>query len=281
MEKITKTYLLNHYIKSNYHTHTFLCKHAIGDVDDYVKRAIRLGYHTIAITDHGPFPDFLQKRLHSRRMSAEQYDKMYLDQLGRAKKEHKKDICILSGVEIEYMDELAPFYERAKGELDFLILGQHYIKSMDEYVSIFDHPLTKEEVEIYVDTVTKAMDSKMFKIFAHPEIFSWDIKEWNEVCEYASKRIIASAIKNNVILEINVNGVRNSLYQNKVIKNKEGVNFPYPRIEFWRLVEQTDALVMINDDAHAPNRICDEYTIMVYKSIIGNSKIKLINKIEI
>ena len=35
-------------IESNYHTHTFLCKHAIGDVEDYVKRAIQLGYHTIA-----------------------------------------------------------------------------------------------------------------------------------------------------------------------------------------------------------------------------------------
>ena len=53
-------------IKSNYHTHTFLCKHALGDSEDYVKRAISLGYHTIAITDHGPFPKLLQnsKPLH-------------------------------------------------------------------------------------------------------------------------------------------------------------------------------------------------------------------------
>ncbi|MEI3505641.1 MAG: PHP domain-containing protein [Bacilli bacterium] len=50
-------------IESNYHTHTFLCKHAIGDVEDYVKRAIQLGYHTIAITDHGPFTKELQKSL--------------------------------------------------------------------------------------------------------------------------------------------------------------------------------------------------------------------------
>ena len=26
-------------IKANYHTHIFLCKHAIGDVEDYVKKA--------------------------------------------------------------------------------------------------------------------------------------------------------------------------------------------------------------------------------------------------
>ena len=49
-------------IKANYHTHIFLCKHAIGDVEDYVKKAIGLQYHTIAITDHGPLPKFLQKK---------------------------------------------------------------------------------------------------------------------------------------------------------------------------------------------------------------------------
>lgn len=281
MIHITKEYLLNNYIKSNYHTHTFLCKHAIGDVDDYVKRAIGLGYHTIAITDHGPFPKFLQKQLNSRRMSIEQYNEVYLDHLARAKKEHQNEIDVLSGVEIEYMEELKPYYDKFTNELDFLILGQHYIKVGDAYVSIFERPLTEEEVDIYVDTVTRAMDSKMFKIFAHPEIFSWDIRNWNEICEKAAKRIIASAIKNNVILEINVNGVRNAFYQRKEIVSENGINFPYPRIEFWRLVEKTDALVVINDDAHAPNRICDEYTLMVYESVINKSKIKLIGKLEI
>ena len=87
-------------IKANYHTHTFLCKHALGDVEDYVKKAISLGYHTIAITDHGPFPKFLQKKLNSRRMSIEQYTEVYLDMIERSKKLHEKEIKVLSGIEI-------------------------------------------------------------------------------------------------------------------------------------------------------------------------------------
>ena len=31
-------------LKANYHTHTYLCGHAVGDVDDYVNEAIRLGF---------------------------------------------------------------------------------------------------------------------------------------------------------------------------------------------------------------------------------------------
>lgn len=50
-------------IKANYHTHIFLCKHAIGDVEDYVKKAIGLQYHTIAITDHGTSAKIFTKKI--------------------------------------------------------------------------------------------------------------------------------------------------------------------------------------------------------------------------
>lgn len=281
MEKTNKENSVGCYIKSNYHTHTFLCKHAIGDVDDYVRRAIHLGYEKIAITDHGPFPKFLQKKLHSRRMSFEQYDEVYLDHLSRAKVDHCKEILVLSGIEIEYMDELKPYYDKFLQDLDFLILGQHYIKIDDAYVNIFDQPLKKEEVEVYTNTVVDAMNSGMFKILAHPEIFSWNIRNWDEICDEASEKIIDAAIKNNVILEINVNGIRNAYYQGKEMKGENGINFPYPRLEFWRLVEKKGALAMINDDAHAPNRICDEYTLMVYKSVLNHSKLKVVSTLDI
>lgn len=133
-------------IKANYHTHIFLCKHAIGDVEDYVKKAIGLQYHTIAITDHGPLPKFLQKKLNSRRMSIEQYKEIYLDSLARAKQLHKQEILVLSGLEIEYMDELHSQYPIFLSELDFLVLGQHYIKVNNEYKSIYSS-LSEDEIK--------------------------------------------------------------------------------------------------------------------------------------
>lgn len=235
-------------IESNYHTHTFLCKHAIGDVEDYVKRAIQLGYHTIAITDHGPFTKELQKKL-----------------VQRARNNYKGEIKVLFGVEIEYMEELKPLYEKFKKELDLLVLGQHYIFVNGKYISIFDHPLTEDEIEIYTNTVVKGLETGLFKILAHPEIFAWNIKDWDKKCVEASKKIIASAIKNNVVLEINVNGIRNSYYQDKVFYQNGEINFPYPRREFWLLAKQMNARIIINDDAHAPNRIQDKYTLAIYE----------------
>lgn len=254
-------------IKSNFHTHTFLCKHALGDAEDYVKRAIDLNYHTIAITDHGPFPKFLQKIINSRRMSLDQYSEIYLDSIKMSKELHKKDqILILSGVEIEYMDELLPLYSRFLNDLDFLILGQHYIKVNEQYKSIYAK-LTNEDLDIYANAVIKAIESGLFKIVAHPEIFMWSIDEWNDKCIEVSEKIIEAAVRNQVALELNANGIRNSLYQRKETYLKDGrINFPYPRVEFWELVKKyDDAIVVINDDAHAPNRLCDKYTKMLYE----------------
>lgn len=265
-------------IKSNYHTHTFLCKHALGDSEDYVKKAISLGYHTIAITDHGPFPKFLQKKLNSRRMSIEQYDEIYLDMLNRSVEKHKDEILVLKGIEIEYLPELNVFYDRFLKDLDFLILGQHYIKVGNTHKSIYS-PLTKEDIYLYGQTVVDGIKSKMFKIVAHPEIYCWNITEWDQTCEDVANMIIDAAVENDVILEINANGVRNSFYQRKEFYQDGMINFPYPRREFWEIAKAKNALMMINDDAHSPNRLQDIYTIKTYEYVLENG-IKVIDRIK-
>lgn len=271
---------INNQIKSNYHTHTFLCKHALGDSEDYVKRAIMLGYHTIAITDHGPFPKFLQKKLKSRRMSIEQYDEVYLDMLDRSVKKHKDEILVLKGVEIEYLPELEPFYPKFLKDLDFMILGQHYIKVGDNHKSIY-LDLSKEEIMLYARTVTEGIETGMFKIVAHPEIFCWNLKEneWDQTCIDAANMIIDAAIKNDVALEINVNGVRNSFYQRKEFYQDGKINFPYPRREFWDIAQSKNAMIVMNDDAHAPNRLHDDYTLKTYK-FVTEGGIKIIDRIK-
>ena len=163
-------------------------------------------------------------------------------------------------------------------ELDFLVLGQHYIKVNNEYKSIYSS-LSEDEIKIYGDTVIEAMRSGYFKILAHPEIFAWNIKNWNQTCIEVSNKIIDAAISYNVILEINVNGVRNSFYQRKEFYQDDVINFPYPRREFWELVKTKNAKVMINDDAHAPNRMHDEYTEYIYE-IATKMKLNLVDHIE-
>ena len=49
-------------LKANYHTHTYLCGHATGDVDDYVNEAIRLGFSELGMSDHAHTPEYFMTK---------------------------------------------------------------------------------------------------------------------------------------------------------------------------------------------------------------------------
>lgn len=246
-------------MKTNYHTHTYLCRHAIGTPSDYVKRAIELGYDEIAITDHGPLIPEIVSNFYTRRMDFNDYQNSYLSDLQEAKAKYQDQIKIITGLEIEYFDLMEENYKAFLKDLDILILGQHYIYHEGKYKSIYA-TLTDDEIKTYGEMVTRALETGLFKIIAHPEIFSFK-RKWNSVCTEVAKKIIASAKQNNVYIELNVNGIRNALEKNKQWVTPSGdTNYDYPRIEFFELVKEANVPVIINDDAHDPMQLNDEHT---------------------
>lgn len=256
-------------ILTNYHTHTYLCKHAKGTIDEYIQKAISLGYTDIGFSDHCPFTPDLERLIYSKRMNMDDYLNHYLPDLKAAKEKYKGIINVHSAVEVEYFDEFKDFYPFLIKEHDYLVLGQHYFKYNGHYISIYSQ-LSSQMLEIYCDTVIKALETGYFKILAHPDFFCWGYPFWDEICVEISKKIIDAAIKNNVILEINANGIRNCEKSFRYItipekdennKKKESHSWAYPNIEFFKLCAETDVLVMMNDDAHDPEHIHDESTL--------------------
>ena len=271
-------------ITTNYHTHTYLCKHAEGTIEEYVQKAVNLGYTDIGISDHCPLTDDLVKMIYSRRMTMDQYYNDYLPALEACKNKFKGIINVHSAVEVEYFDEMKDFYPELSKTHDYLVLGQHYFKYQDKYISVYSQ-LSPKMLEIYCDTVIEALNTGYFKILAHPDFFCWGYPFWDEICVEISKKIIDAAIKNNVILEINANGIRNCEKNHRYItveskedSKKEIHCYAYPNLEFFKLCAETSVLVMVNDDAHSPNNICDEDTIRAYE-FAESLGIKLVNKL--
>ena len=58
-------------LQRNYHTHTYRCQHATGDVIDYAKAAIDGGLTTLGMSDHAALPD---NRWNNVRMSMPELD---------------------------------------------------------------------------------------------------------------------------------------------------------------------------------------------------------------
>ena len=89
---------------------------------ELARRALVLGHEAIAITDHGPFPKPLQKKINSRRMSIEQYEEVYLDMLERSVSKHKDEILVLKGYKFSYY---LPKYILVGPDIDIIVPIPH------------------------------------------------------------------------------------------------------------------------------------------------------------
>ncbi len=235
-------------MKTNFHTHNYRCGHAVGTVEAYVKEAIKYGYTEIGISDHAPLPDYLFDR-----MKMEELDN-YLKEIEESQKKYGSKIKIYKSLEAEYFPEFNHFYQELKKKLDYLLLGLHYyIKDgkIEDSWQIKDD----ESVIEYANFMKNAIESGFFEIIAHPDVFMSGYRKWTKACIKATHIICESAKKMNVVLEINVNGIRKT--QEKVISEDR---YLYPYKEFWNIVSEYDVRTIIGSDCHDYKMIEDEAT---------------------
>lgn len=235
--------------KTNYHNHTYLCKHAQGLPYDYIKRAVELDYDEIGMSDHGPILDDLFIR-----MTLSEFYDIYLPDLEKAKQEFSDRIKIYKGLEIEYFNTQHQHYEKLLEDLDYLILGQHVLVHQGSFVDVF-REMNDEYLTLYQDTVIEALETRYFRILAHPDVYLFGYQTWNEKTERVARAIIEAAIRTDTILEINANGIR----RRKIINQDGEEVYIYPRKEFWSLCkEYPEAQIMINEDNHALKQMDDK-----------------------
>ncbi len=238
----------NRLIKNNYHTHTYLCKHATGTVEDYVVEAIKLGFDSLGMSDHAPWKDLIDQ---SVRMQMSDF-KIYLKELKEAIIKYSKKIKIYKGVEIEYFHNNEKYYKALLEVLDYMTLGQHYIEMNGEFKSVFKiHSF--EELTIYKNTVIEAIKTGYFKFVSHPDIFLFSQKELTPEILGLAEEIIITAKEYDIPLEINSKGIRRGR-----IKVNGKMRYRYPRREFWEMVKKHNARVIISSDAHKPELLFDE-----------------------
>jgi histidinol-phosphatase (PHP family) len=238
-------------MKTNFHTHHKLCRHAVGTCDDYAKKAIQLGFEELGFSDHAP-NDELNRDL---RMFYDDF-KTYCIDVNNAKTTYKNTLTIYLGIEIEHWYKRTNYYDRFLPYVDYVILGQHYISlNKDDKNVISSFALTtKEEINAYAETLCDAMKINRYDIIAHPELYLNGYREFDEAATAVAHKICKCAEKTNTILEFNANGLRR-----KKIKTEGKEVSPYPRKEFWDIASQYKIRTILSADAHDPNLLYDGY----------------------
>lgn len=270
-------------VKYNYHTHTKLCNHAFGMPIDYVKEAIKLGMKGIGISDHNPVPAFLYPEAYLKylpnNMKLEEFYDVYLPSIEECIDKYKDKINIYKGLECEYMVGHDDYYKSLKEHLDYVGLGIHFFNHNGVlYNSYFD--VDYKTLHLYIENAIAAIDSGIFDIFYHPDVFMMGYKnkdgervldvESLELCE----KMIKHAVEKGIYLEFNANGIGNS-------KRVHPTEYMYPNKAFWNIVKKyKDAKIIVGCDAHNLDALSNENVKKAYE-MIEELGLNVLDKIEL
>ncbi len=276
--------------KFNYHSHTYRCKHADLDVKDeeYIQEYIKMGFKKVAITDHCPEKNIIDKREDMRMDYSEKEE--YLNSIGKLKEKYADKIQIETGFEVEYLPGEEENIKELKQETDKIMLGQHFIYDDNKELKRFGkHNFTDDELIRYAQYIEEAIKLNIPDVIAHPDVYMHKRKDFGEIEAKVANMICKSAEKYKIPLEINLAKVFNeTYYENKKINNepieeqkRKLSNVVYPRREFWEIAKDYDIKVLYGIDVHHKGQISKyKELIELANEIIGKETINKLNFIE-
>ena len=221
---------------ANYHTHTQRCGHASGEDEEYAQSALEAGIEILGFSDHTPY--FFPGDHYSRfRMRPEKFPG-YCQSVQALKAAYKGKMEIHLGVEAEYYP--APFprllsFLQENG-VEYLLLGQHYIRNETDGVYSGHATGEVDVLKTYCYQTMDAMNTGLFTYFAHPDLLQYVGQK--ETYQQYMRQVVKEAKSCNVPLEMNLLGIREDRH--------------YPNPDFWELVAEENAPVIIGADAHEP-----------------------------
>lgn len=154
----------------------------------------------------------------------------------------------------------------------------HYFKDSKGNIINSYSQINYTNVLEYAKTACMGMKTGLFKTLVHPDLFMFNYKNINgerrfdENAIKASKMILDCALETGTYIEVNVNGLSNSL-------KYHSDEWLYPYDEFWSLASQYKGLhIIIGVDAHNPDSLDSEAIDMV-KDFTKRMGLKIEDKI--
>lgn len=234
---------------ANFHTHTPRCQHAEGSEEEYILRAIDLGYDCLGFADHTPWP-YTTGFVSHIRMGIGELDN-YIDTLRRLREKYADRIRVMIGLECEAFPEYFDWVERTKREreLDYVLLGNHYDTTDDDGGFYFGSSACARDLERYAQTTIAGMETGLFAYVAHPDLALNRYRRFDADAEAMCRSVCEAAQRLNLPLEYNFLG-----HRRREISRLKG-NLGYCTPEFWRVASEYSVRTIIGVDAHTPDAL--------------------------
>ncbi|MFK7909016.1 MAG: histidinol-phosphatase [Akkermansiaceae bacterium] len=240
-------------LPADYHTHTPLCRHATGEPEEYIDRAIERGVAEYGISDHAPQ---MPEPFDDWRMSADQLPE-YFEWIDRARGHAGDKLKVRAGLECDWLPGNETWLEdlAARYPWDYMIGSIHYLGGGDKPWD-FDNPAwlgrwAETDVELAWDTYwkeyTAMASSGLFDILGHPDL----IKKFGYYPEGDLKKyfvpVIEAIAEADVAVELNMAGLHKPCEE------------AYPSVEFLTLAREAGIPITLSSDAHAPGEVAQDF----------------------
>ncbi len=222
-------------MKVDLHNHTPLCKHAVGEPEEFVKRALEAGVEYFGFSDHAPMEFDKRYRMDFSQM------KDYEEEIKRLREKYKGKMEILLGYEVDFIEEYID--DRIlKADTDYLIGSVHFLNGWGfdnpEFIGEYKNKDIDKIWEEYFYAVERMAKSGLFQIVGHIDLIKvFNFKPKKDV-RVIAKNAIKAVKKAGMAVELNVAGYR------KPVKEL------YPSEEILEMLKEYDIPVTFGSDAH-------------------------------
>ena len=242
---------------TNYHSHCSFCD-GRAPLEEFVKEAISQGFYSYGVSSHAPLPFPTQWTMEWGQMEA------YLDEFKNLRSKYADEIELYVGLEIDYLNEesnpsVARFTELP---LDYRIGSVHLLyDAAGEVVDIDCSPAVFKErvdrhfngdvlrvIRMYFDRLFRMVELGGFDILGHADKMHYNAscyhpglldEPWYEALMKDYFSLVASR---GYLVEINT-------------KAYDSLGTFYPNSRYWELMKEYQIKVLVNSDAHYPERI--------------------------
>jgi histidinol-phosphatase (PHP family) len=229
----------------DYHMHTPLCRHAVGEPVDYARRAVEVGLTEIGFSDHSPMR---QDNFDNWRMNFSQLDE-YVEKVLKAQKEFPQ-LTIRLALEVDYLPGQENWVRElaARHPWDYFIGSVHYVSDSwaiddPQKLSEWKNRDSFEVWQIYFERLTLAAESKLFEIIGHVDLPKKFGHRPTQDCTPLYEKFLDAAKKNNCAIELNTAGLRKDCKE------------IYPSRQILKLAFQKGVPITFGSDAHAPEEV--------------------------
>lgn len=232
------------------HMHTPLCKHAVGQPEEYARRAEQRNLKGIIVTCHNPIPSIWGPQV---RMDISQFDN-YVAMVKRARKEFEYRVDVRLGMETDYVPGMEKWIRELHSRAEF----HHVLGSVHPQIPEYRERYFKGDwvafQELYFEHLAMAAESGLFDTLAHPDLVkncspeNWNLERSMEAINQALDRIAATGVS----MELNTSGVNKSIPEMN------------PNPTMLEQMCRRGIPVVIGADAHQPKRVGDGYVQALY-----------------